>query len=59
MTRIAVWPDGFWACEVGYTSLGEAIDEMMGRGWSDDYEVREVPDDVEDIDEWLTGESNG
>lgn len=41
---ICIWPDGAW-CE-----HGEALRDMSHR--SDDFEVHEVPDEVDDICAW-------
>ena len=42
--KIYLWPDGEWCDE-------EDVGQYTWK--SDDYELLDVPDDVEDIDEWL------
>ena len=47
MDRVCVWPDGTWY-------YFEELEEVPWK--SDDFAVIEVPNDVEDIDEWLIHE---
>jgi len=47
MDRVCVWPDGTWY-------YFEELEEVPWK--SDDFAVIEVPNDVEDIDEWLIQE---
>lgn len=46
---ICIWPDGAW-CKFG--ELGEFSHR------SDDFIVRDVPDDVEDTDAWAAQQVN-
>lgn len=51
MFIIYVWPDNSWMDEHEYEDV-----EMSWAG--DDFEIVTVPDEVEDIDEWLQTRRN-